>query len=189
MRTIVVVPPADPVITLGQAKDHLETQHDDDDTLITAYVAAAIAHLDGPESWFGRALGVQTLELRMDRFPCGPIVLPCPPHIDIVSIKYVDGNGVEQTIASDQYELLGSELDLAWGNSWPTPRRQREAVRIRYRAGYQDGLHPAIHAALLLMTGDLYANRETAMVGERGFVGEIPMSTTVTNLLTPLRVW
>lgn len=188
MRVVVVVPPADPVITTGQAKDHVETQHDDDDALIDAYIAAVTANLDGPEGWLGRALGVQTLELRIDSFGCAPIVLPCPPHIDIVSVKYVDTDGVEQTLAGDQYELLGSEFDLTWGNRWPSCRRQREAVRIRYRAGYAT-LNPSIHAAMLLMIGDLYANRETAIADYRGFVGEIPMSVTVTNLLTPLRVW
>lgn len=191
MRVVVVTPP-DPVITTDQAKDHLNVDHDDDDALIDIYVAAATANLDGPDGWLGRALGAQTLELRLDAFGCKPIVLPCPPIATIESVKYVDADGVEQTVAAEDYELLGAELDVAFGKSWPAARRQREAVRIRYAAGYTAGdpagaLHPSIVGALLLMVGDLYANRET--VGMGGAVQEVPMSTTVLNLLTPLRMW
>lgn len=187
MRIVVVTPPAAPVVALGQAKDHLNVDHDDDDALITAMIAAATANLDGPDGWLGRALGAQTLEARLHAFGCDPIVLPFPPHIEVESVKYIDRDGIEQTLDPADYELLGAELDRTWGKSWPTPRGQREAVRIRYRAGYVGALHPSIHAAILLMVGDLYANRETVIAGLN--VAEVPMSTTVVNLLTPLRMW
>jgi len=187
MRIVVVTPPAAPVVSTAEAKDHLNVHFDDDDVLIAAMVAAATANLDGPEGWLGRALGEQTLEARLHAFGSDPILLPLPPHIEIASIKYVDTDGVEQTLDPGEYELLGAELDLAYGKTWPSVRGQREAVRIRFAAGYEDGLHPSIHSAILLMTGDLYAQRETFVTGT--IAQEVPMSTNVVNLLTPLRMW
>lgn len=185
MRVVVVTPP-DPVVTTDQAKDQLNVEHSDDDDLIARYVAASTAQLDGPDGWLGRAIGIQTLEARLDRFDCEPIILPYPPLIEVSSVKYLDVNGVEQVLDSAEYELIGSELVRAYGKSWPSIRNRREAVRILLQAGYSDTIDPRIHAAILLMTADLYANRET--VGA-GIITEVPMSMTVTNMLTPLRVW
>ncbi|MDO7841083.1 head-tail connector protein [Sphingomonas immobilis] len=186
MRTFVVIPPA-PVVAWEEADQHLHLDGDTDQQAeVEAMIAAATGTLDGPTGWLGRALGAQTLEARLDNFGCGSIRLPYPPMIEIVSVKYVDSAGVEQTVADGNYELLGESLVSSYGVSWATPRNQREAVRIRYRAGYEATLPAQIRAAILLMVGDLYANRATA--GPTQF-GAVPMSTTVENLLAPLRVW
>jgi uncharacterized phiE125 gp8 family phage protein len=187
MRVVVVTPPSAEVVSVEQVKDHLNIDHSDDDALLSAYIAAATAVIDGPEGWLGRAIGEQVLEARLDDFGTGPILLPYPPLVTLSSVKYVDGDGVEQVLASTEYELLGSELDLAWGKSWPSVRSQREAVRIRYTAGYSGEIDPRIHAAILLMVGDLHANRETVVVGS--ISSPIQMSTTVENLLAGLRVY
>jgi len=195
MRTFVVTPPA-PIVTWAEADAHLKLSGDTtDQALILSYIAAATATIDGPTGWLGRAIGPQTLEARLDSFGCGSIVLPYPPHIDIVSVKYIDADGTEQTVAADKYELLGASLVPAYDETWPDPRAQREAVRVRYRAGFvadatADPLVAAvpapITAAILLMVGDLYRFRATAGMGN---MSAVPMSTTVENLLGPLRVW
>lgn len=192
MRVVVVTPPIDPVVTLEIAKQHLRIDGNDDDALITGMVAAVTNHLDGPEGWLGRALAVQTLELRLDHFT-GPacrydIRLPYAPIIEVASVKYFSSAGVEQTVAPNSYELLGDRIALAFGQSWPSARVQREAVRIRYRAGYE-ALPAAINAAILLMVGDLYANRESVITGPSAAAIAVPMSTTVEALLTPFRVF
>jgi uncharacterized phiE125 gp8 family phage protein len=187
MRVGVIVPPAAAVVTVDQVKDHLNIDHGDDDALLQTYLSAAVAQLDGPSGWLGRALGVQTIEIRLDAFDAGPILLPCPPIIDVLSVQYLDGAGAVQTMPAGDYELLGAELDRAYGKSWPAARSHREAVRVRYRAGYEGPIDPRIHAAILLMVGDLYANRETIVTGT--IATALPMSMTVENLLTPLRVW
>lgn len=193
MRVVVITPPSSPVVTVDEAKDHLNVGHDDDDALIATYLNAAIETLDGPgpeggpEGWLGRALGEQTLEMRLHGFGSEPILLSYPPIVSLTSVKYVDRDGVEQTMDAGDYELLGTELDRAYGKSWPVPRGQREAVRIQYVAGYPDGIPWRARAAILLMTGDLYAQRETFVTGT--IATEVPMSTTVVDLLTPLRIW
>ncbi len=202
MRIIVVEPPA-AILTYQDAVARLKLDGDDDEQAdVEAMIAAATAHIDGPDGWLGRALGPQTLEIRFDGFDefarHGAIFLPCPPTIDVISVTYVDPVGAAQTLAADAYELLGRELIPAFGQHWPVVRHQREAVRIRYRAGYAadpsaDPLVarvPApITAAILLMVGDLYSNRETTVDARASAAVEVPMSTTVTNLLAPYRMW
>lgn len=186
MSARVITPPA-AVVDLDTAKAHLNVEHPDHDHLIELYVQAATATIDGPGGWLGRALGVQTLEARFDAFACELVKLPCPPLISIGSVAYDDGDGVEQTLDEDQYTLDPEGLLLAYEASWPNTRTQRGAVRVTYDAGYEDGIPGPITAAILLMTGDLYANRETAVVGT--VAAKVPMSTTVENLLSPFRVW
>jgi len=195
MRVAVVVPPA-PVVALAMAKAHLRVDGDDSDQLIAAYVAAATAHIDGPDGWLGRAIGPQTLRATFNGF--GDCLLPLPqgPLIDIVSIKYDDGDGVEQTVSPADYTLDRRGALRAFGTAWPSARAWPDSVRIIYRAGYVADVDadplvasppPAIVAAILLMTGDLFSNRETGVIGT--ISGAVQMSTTVENLLAPYRVW
>ena len=185
MRVTVITPPS-PVITLDEAKVHLRARRDTEDDLIEMYVAAATSHIDGPDGWLGRAIGVQTLEVRLNSFACTDIRLPYPEVISVSSVKYLDSAGDEQTMAPEAYEQFGSIIAPAHGTGWPTARYSREAVRIRYQAGYED-VPEAIRAAILLMTGDLYKQRETFVTGT--ISSAIPMSTSVENLLAPFRVY
>lgn len=185
MRVFVVTPP-EPVISLSEAKDHLRVRHNDEDALITAYVAAATGHIDGPDGWLGRAIGVQTLEAYL----CAPtfdriIHLPYPPAVEVESIEARTASGWD-TVGPAVYEVRGSEVWRTASSSWPAWISDPEAVRVIYQAGYEI-VPPAIRAAILLMVGDLYANRETVSAGQ--IATSIPMSTTVENLLSPFRVY
>jgi uncharacterized phiE125 gp8 family phage protein len=179
-------------------KSHLRVDHDEDDALIEAYTDAAVAGIDGPAGWLGRSLALQTLEVRLDRFPtCDSIVLPYGPVIDVLSVKYDDADGAEQTVDPADYDLLAGDgfgtLQRGYDTSWPSNRLFRDAVRIRYRAGYvvdiaQDppasNVPGAIVAAILLYAGHLYQNREAVKVGE--IVTTLPLG--VEALLAPFRI-
>lgn len=182
--TVLVVTPPEALVSLEDAKAHLRVDHDDEDTLIEAYIAAASAHIDGPGGWLGRSIGTQTLELRRDAF-CDLITLPNGPVASITSVKYLDDDGAEQTLASGGYQLEGDVLGLAYNQTWPSLRGDRGGVRIRYVAG-SETIPSAIFAAVLLMVGDLYANRETERAEGSS---AIQMSTTVEALLGPFRIW
>lgn len=185
MSVVVVTPPV-PAIDLDVVKAHLRVDHTDDDTLIEAYVDAAVSHIDGPGGWLGRSIWPQTLELRQNVFGCDTR-LPYGPVRSVASVKYVDPDGAEQTVDSADYFLTGDgAVKLAYGASWPSLRGDAEGVRIRYETGYAT-LPGAVLSAVLLLVGDLYAFRETAQVGS--VAGKIPMSPAVENLLAPYRVW
>jgi uncharacterized phiE125 gp8 family phage protein len=214
MRSVVVItPPNVPAVSLPEAKAHLRVDHDDDDGYISGLVAVATATFDGPEGWLGLALVKQTLELRLDGFPgcrhsffyahghssedTAEIRLPYPPLLGGVSVSYTDAEGADQTLAAPTYRVVGSggrgvaRLALAYSQVWPYTRYQREAVRIRYDAGYgtagADVPAPLRHA-ILLTVGHLYENRQ-AVVVDASRVQALELPQGVEALVSPYRVW
>lgn len=195
MRVIVITPP-EPVVTIDEAKRHLKQDSDDDAALITSYVAAATEHLDGPEGWLGRAIGVQTLEARFGVFDGDEIRLPYKPIIDLVGASWIGADRVEHVGEVEDFDLFGDYLAPESGSwVWEGCSLKREAIRVRYRAGYMprnvggaavSTVPEPIKAAILLMTGDLYRNRST--ISDKATF-KVPMSTTVTDLLDPIRIY
>lgn len=183
MSVVVITPPA-PDIDLELVKTQLRVEGEDDDVLIQAFIDAACSHIDGPSGWLGKSIWPQTLELRQNAL-CGPIRLPYGPISEVASVKYIDSDGVEQTVDDATYTLTGDgNLVLAYNQSWPSHRGDAEGVRIQYEAGFEE-TPSAVIAAVLIMVADLYKNRESN--GPDG--SAIQMSTTVENLLAPFRVW
>jgi len=165
---LITAPAVEPV-TLVEAKAHLYVTHGDDDALIGAYIAAA---REDAEHRLQRALVEQTWELALDAFP-NVIVLPMAPLVSITSIKYIDDAGVEQTLGSSTYYAdtvaEPGQVVPKYGESWPTTRAERNAVRVRYVAGYGDSgsfVPAAIRQWILLRVGSLYENRESAVSGQ-----------------------
>jgi len=157
---IKVITPASAVLTLAQMRLHLRLVGDPhpEDALLLSNLAAA-AHF--AEHYTGRSIGVQTLELALDAFPSGAIQLKQGPVTSIISIKYIDSAGVEQTLASTFYALddYGIENWAIPVDGWRDTGSAANAVKIRYVAG---NVPPAVQAALLLTVGELYENREQA---------------------------
>lgn len=166
------------------------------DEMIMAMLGAA---REWAEGFTGRSIALKTYELALDEFPEDEIELPNPPVVSITSVTYVDTAGDEQTIAAEDYVLDNSQFCQAWlkpasTTSWPSASAVMNAVKVRYLAGYQDPepdssapeadpLPKAIRAALLLMVGHLYANRES-VADKQTFA--VPMAAEF--LLRPLRV-
>lgn len=165
------------------------TDADHIDTLI----AAATGHLDGRDGWLGRCLVTQTWDYSLDGFPAEdrPIRLPLAPVQSITSISYTDTAGASQTFASSKWSLSADKdwrprIDLGYGEAWPSTRDVPDAVTVRFVAGYGDAdtdVPPAIRSALKILIGDLYAQRETVVVGT--IVGQLPQ--VVEALLAPYR--
>lgn len=193
---LITAPAVEPV-SLAEAREHLRlipegspATHPDDD-LIEALITAARQHLDGKDGWLNRALITQTWELVMDTFPSAEIRIPLPPLQSVSAIYYDDENGDQQTVSSADYRV-DTVSEPGWivpvsGFSWPTTLDAINAVRVRFVAGYgvnaSDVPFP-IKAAIKIMLGHLYSNRELVSAGA---VQEIPL--TVDALLTPYRVW
>ena len=182
MRVVVVTPP-EPVVTLGQAKLHLRVDSDDESTLIEGMVAAATAHIDGPDGWLGRAIGVQTLEARFDG-GTRAARLPFPPIVEVEQVRRSDGEAAMTWTPFTDFELIGDTVYAA--SAWDGTRNAAgEAVSITYRAGYETVPAPII-AAILLMTEDLYRNRGNVRGGQ---VERVNMPVASEHLLAPYRVY
>jgi uncharacterized phiE125 gp8 family phage protein len=195
MALRMITPPAIEPINLDEAKIHLRVDHNDDDALISSLISSA---RDYAERWTARAFITQTWELVIDEFPANEIELPLPPLRDVISIKYDDGAGAEQTLSTSEYEV-DTVSQPGWVvpalGGWPATFNGINAVRIRYNAGYgPSGNSPedlgsdvpaSIRSAILLQVGMLYANRESVVVGT--VVNQVPVGG-IMNLLRRYRV-
>ncbi len=192
-----VTAPATEPISRAEAKTHLREDGTAQDTHIDGLIIAARQAI---EAYIGRGLIDQTWDLKLSRFPNGEaegdaIILPYPPLSSVTSVKYVNGSGVETTlVVNTDYVVLKPSgpnadrglIDLAYGKEWPTPREQKDAVRVRFIAGYGasgNNVPAAIRNAMLLLIGDFYENREAQIVGP-----SVSANAAVRNLLAPYRI-
>lgn len=165
-----ITEPGDPVISTSDAKLHLRVDHTDEDTLIERIVDAATRQC---EEYQGRAYVTQEFRLTVPRFPFyGRVIrLPRPPLQSVEKIEYLDTNHAVQELDPMKYRVntdgLPGQVILNEGESWPDTGRAPDAVRVTYTAGYGGPADvPADYrAAILLMVGHLYENREVVTVG------------------------
>lgn len=163
MTSLSLVEAPQPAVDLSIAKDFLHVWHSDDDVIITHLLEAATEKLDGVGGALGRCLMPQTWKLSLDCFPSGPIKLPLPPFREIVSIKYFDRNGDEQTLAPSAYVETGAggtgivSPIGAWPDTWDFPG----AVSIEFEAGF-DEVPAALKQAIMGLAFFWYAQRGVA---------------------------
>lgn len=186
-------PDNEEVLPLDDMKSWLRVDFDDDDDLIQGMIDGAIQHLDGRDGWLNRALGPQTWELRIDEFSFPEIMIPLPPLISVDSIKYYDDAGVEQTLSPTVYQVCGvggqnkGSVSLRYGSHWPTTDRRREAISIRFQAGYNDesAVPAPIITSLKRIVASMYETRESVVIGQT----VIKLPGGVESNLAPYRVW
>ncbi|WP_338445949.1 hypothetical protein V5F89_12440 [Pelagerythrobacter marensis] len=184
---IAVVPPAAEPVSVAEAKEFLSIGADepDFDVLLASFIAAAREQLEAVTS---TRLAEQTLQLHADGF-ADLRRLPLGPVQAVSEIVYDDAAGAEQVLASGDYELFGAGLEQgvrpAFGKTWPAGALRASAVRVTAAVGYEQLPRP-LWAAILLMTGDLFANRETTSSTTST---KIPMSMQVEALITNYRIW
>lgn len=168
----ITAPAAEPV-TPAEVKASARIDDNSFDTQIPIVIAAVRSHA---EARTGRCLITQTLELILDGFPAGEIAMILPNVQEIVSVKYIDTAGVEQTLASNRYTLGedGLSAEFSWlfpatGTDWPDTADQANAVRIRFTVGYGDAstnvphdlrLWIIAHAVQILQSPDGLADQQ-----------------------------
>lgn len=188
MRTTVklITPPTVEPVLLAEAKLHCRVDTDTtEDTLITSYIMAARM---AAEQRLQRALIEQTWELWLDAFEEDKIELMYPPLMSIVTIKYKDGAGIEQTLANTEYRIFnygaaGHYVEPV--TAWPSGTE----VKIQYKAGYgtTDATVPnAIKSWILLAIGTMYSSRES-LVTQQGATSSLD-EDFMNSLLEPYRI-
>lgn len=183
--TLVTAPDSEPVVRT-EVINHLRLEPDtEEDTLLDSQTMAARGYV---EQATGRKLITQTWRLTLDCFPC-EFRLPYPPLQSVTSIKYLDTDGVEQTLDTAEYEVdttnVPGRVVLAYGKYWPLTRQTINAVRVTFVCGYGDpsDVPEELKAAIHLIQAGLYENREDKVIGT--IVAE---NDTVTRLMGPYRV-
>lgn len=186
-----VLTPADEIelaVSLDEAKEHLRIPVEDasEDLLIDAQIRAAMEHV---EKFTGQVLTPREMELPISGFPVLPelIAIPREPVTGVSAIAYTDPDGVAAELAEADWRWSESAADVvmpALQTSWPAALAERGSVRLTFDAGYEVGLAPAsLIAAVKLMLGHLYANREAVVTGT--IATELPLA--VQALCMPYR--
>lgn len=151
MGLIVTTPPVAEPLSLADVKRHLRIGLDwsDEDPELQGWIAAARREA---ERISGQALVAQTLRYTFDEFPDWEIELPRPPLVSVSSIKYVDADGVTQTILAADYSVITTRrpgiVEPAYGEAWPTAREQADACQVNFVAG-----HPVTTVAAAISAG------------------------------------
>jgi len=172
-------------VTLAEAKLHLKVDTDADDDLITSLIVAA-REICEAETW--RRLYAGTEVEKFDYFPANGFRLTWSPLRAVTSIQYVDTNGDTQTLSADYYDVdTTSEpgrITLAYDYSWPSTRSQHHAITVTYTSGYasSSSVPDALKAAMKLLIGTWYDNRESVVVGQR--LSAMPMPDSAKYLMS-----
>jgi uncharacterized phiE125 gp8 family phage protein len=169
MLITTITPPSVEPLSLGEIKLHLRLTNNDHNILMERYMKAA---REMTEAHCNRAFVQRTLEQQMDEFK-DEILLGYPPLNSVTSVKYIDTDGVEQTLSTTIYDTDTNHepgrITLAYNQSWPSIRDQVNAVKIRFVAGYDSGGSPDDLAAnipneaivaMLLLIGHWFKNAE-----------------------------
>ena len=157
------------------------------DPLLNMLIAAARQHA---ETLLKRYLITQTIDYYLDCFDSWEIKLP--PLQSVTEITYVDTDGVTQTIDSADYLVdavsVPARITPAYGETWPIPRTQNNAVKIRFIAGYgaASEVPQCIKNWMLMRIKTLYEARDSVTTAN-GFI--VLPQHYIDSMLDPERVW
>ena len=191
MKTTLVTAPIGSVVDLETMKNHLRVDHDIDDFYIETLTASALTCV---ESITNRKLLTQTWTAYADEWPSDDqFKIPYGRLQSVTSLIYLDEDGTSNTVDSGDYivDILSDpgRVVLGHNKSWPTESLYpSNPIRITYICGYGVAADvPApIKAAMMLMVGDAYANRESIIVGQGQTIQVIP--NYLQNLLGSYRL-
>jgi uncharacterized phiE125 gp8 family phage protein len=183
---IQIAAPSVTPVSLADAKAQLRVEHDQENSLITLWIEAATAHLDGYAGTLGRCLIDQTWAEDFDGFEKRlSLVMPVRT---ITSLTYIDAGGSTQTLSSSLYELgtdpAGSYIRLKSGQSWPITGSGHPVVRVTYVSGYgatSASVPAPIRAAIMMLVSSLYENRQAESTAP------LSIHPAVERLLLPYR--
>jgi uncharacterized phiE125 gp8 family phage protein len=130
------------------------------------------------EEYLGRALIEQTRESRIDfHWPAPAMELGYAPLMSVESVKYIDSDGVEQTLTEDTDYSVDTwsepgRVYCAYDTSWPSARCQRNAITITFKAGATAGttdpgenVRPDWLHAIKMWTKHFFDMRDIVQVG------------------------
>ncbi len=193
--------PVSEPLSLAEARAHLRLvaygspeSHPDDD-YITQLISDA---REWVERYLNRTLVTKTIEFYVNEFK-SRYDLPLLPIQSVDSITYLADDNTIKTVGASVYKFKAYEsaakLILASNQQMPTDLIDEEdAITITVTAGYTNGASPdtyplphPIKAAMLLIIGHLYENRQEDVLGNtRISFNSLPMG--VYNLIQPYRL-
>jgi uncharacterized phiE125 gp8 family phage protein len=171
LRWKVIAPPTEEPISIEDCRSHLEAQpyydsdvDPQDDAMIMAWLAAGREYC---EEFTGLVIARKTIEVALDQFPTGAIELPLGPLVSMTSVSVGESSDAELDEDSYTIDDYSKPPRIVPVTTWPTMTTATNAIKIRYEAGYGDDsdslpLPFLLRAAMLLILGHLYENRENS---------------------------
>lgn len=168
--TTVTVPSDGHPLSVADAKRQLRIDSDDTslDEHVSQLVAAAHRHV---ENALGFPIMRQTRRTSLYGFPCGLLWLGGGVNLTVVSVKYYDTDGVQQTMTGSEYIVDAvsrpAYVMAAPLKTWPVAQTRPGAVEVEWQAGWvnpSDVPEDILHAMKLLI-GHWDQNREAVVVG------------------------
>lgn len=178
-------PAAEP-LTVAEAKLHMGVVHALHDARIQALIRTA---REQAEHQTNRSIVDQEWTLTLDEFP-PEIRLQMGRVIAVQSVTYIDAAGVTVTLDPLTYYLdnrgeYEQWLVPAYGQDWPAPRDQINAVTVVYRAGWNGGAIPESVRTWMLLLIQQWYDTPTAGTEKQVFAQPRPFFD---GLLDPIRV-
>lgn len=171
-----VTQPAAEAVTLSDVKLSRRNDFEDDDVFLNRCIKAAREVVEGPNG-SGVVLMASQWSIKFDAMP-REIWIPMGPVLSIDSISYIDDAGDTQTLDAAAYqwraEAFAARVRPAYQLSWPTVRRQYDAVTVTFTAGFpgtndspvsRDNLPGPLVQAMHMLIGHWDENREAVVVG------------------------
>lgn len=144
MTTRIVTPPAALAVSLESAREAARANGTDMD----AQIAIAVRGITAAEAEHitGRAIINRPVRITLDAFPVlksggyGPICVEPPPLASVTSVKYLDIDGIEQTLDPADY-IVDAVSEPGWivpapGKAWPATLDRIDAVTVDVVCGY-----------------------------------------------------
>jgi len=181
-----------PPLSLDDAKRHLHVEHGDDDELIKALVAAAVEYVEARTTL---RLAPAPYLWTLNCWPDGSVCLPVHPIRTVLTVSYIDEDGVEQSVDSALWDYQptpeGARLWFKDGFGYPLVGRGTGGVRITFEAGFNDTVEPGDTPDVALNLPDK-ADLAVRMLlaawhGNREGATDIPMS--VNALCDQLKIY
>lgn len=190
MSIAIVAPPTSDPVTVDEVKAFARVTSAAENAVIGSAIKAVTSWLAGPDGWLGRSLCDQTLELTVFD-PWGPIVLPRPPFLEIVSVTYPSVLGDMVAVSSLVRRTWRGEdgltrIAMLDGLPWPSLTSDQRLV-VTYRAGYGTALtstprsvDPAIRQSIIALAARVYDDRDS-----RATLAD----PDAREMFAPFRVW
>ena len=187
-------------ISLSDVKAHLRVSWSTENTAITNILKAAYSICS---EYIGLSIIASEYTLFMDRFPnanedswfllpysCGETTISGLKYYGTDNVEVIwDASDIATYLSYDSTRTTWVRVYPSVGKTFPSTASRPAAFNISYDTGYKDAgtsensLPNDIRAAILLMVGNLYENRQDNIVGR--ITSELPM--TAKHLLNPYR--
>ncbi|HEY1152556.1 MAG TPA: head-tail connector protein [Pseudolabrys sp.] len=167
MSAILLAAPAAEPLSVAEAKSFLRVEHDDDDVLIGALIAAARHQI---EALTRRSLLTQTWRLVLDRWPNDGRIAPrLAPLRAVTAARIYDAANNASAIDTEQF-VIDAAAGVIAAPKWslPAPGRDVAGIELDVTVGFGDNaadVPEVLRHALRTLVAHWYEHRGLAAIG------------------------